>query len=156
VIFLSLSSYDQGIPVRVIGSTRDISDRKRAEFALQASEKRYRDLADMMPQIVWTADANGIINYFNDRWYNYSGLSEAESMGIDAIAAVHPDDRAHTLQTWSHSITTEEPFEIEYRLRRRDGVYRWFISRGLGVRDTDGKITSWAGTVMASPYGWLA
>lgn len=144
----SLALFDhQGKVVRLIGSTTDISDRKRAEFALQASEKRYRDLADAMPQMVWTADANGVINYFNHRWYDYTGLSEAESMGIDGMRAIHPADRTLTLENWSQAITTGNPFEIEHRIRRWDGGYRWFIARSLGIRNVVGEITSWVGTI---------
>lgn len=136
-----------GTPVRLVGSTIDISDRKQAEFALQASEKCYRDLAEAMPQIVWAADINGAINYFNHRWYDYSGVSEADSMGLAALEAIHPDDRDRTLQNWSHAIATGDPFEVEYRLRRWDGVYRWFMSRGLSIHNANGEVTSWVGTV---------
>lgn len=144
----SIALFDnQGKPARLIGSTTDISDRKYAEFALQASEKRYRDLANAMPQMIWTADTTGAVNYFNHRWYDYSGLSERESLGIAGIQAVHPDDRDRTLQNWNHSIATGTPFEIEYRIRRWDGIYRWFMVRSLGIRNADGEITSWVGTI---------
>jgi PAS domain S-box-containing protein len=125
----------------------DLTQLKQAEAALQASQQRYRDLAEAMPQIVWTAEATGAVNYWNQRWYKYTGLSEAESMGLAGISTVHPDDRDRTLAQWSQSLAKGESFEIEYRIRRWDGTYRWFITRALPTRDGQGQITGWIGTI---------
>ncbi|MFP4100991.1 PAS domain S-box protein [Coleofasciculus sp.] len=110
-------------------------------------QQRYQDLAEAMPQIVWIADATGNINYWNQRWYEYTGLSEAESMGVSGVSRVHPDDRDRTLAQWRQSVANGESFEIEYRIRRGDGVYHWFISRGLPTRDPQGNIIGWIGTI---------
>lgn len=115
--------------------------------ALQASQQRYRDLAAAMPQIIWTADATGAVNYWNQRWYEYTGLQPADSMGQLGVTTVHPQDRDRTLEYWNQAIAQGEAFEIEYRLRRWDGVYRWFISRALPTRNPQGQINGWIGTI---------
>jgi PAS domain S-box-containing protein len=137
-----------------VASWRDITDRKQLELelsqtitALQASQKHHHDLAEAMPQIVWTADATGAVNYWNQRWYEYTGLSETESFGSAGVSAVHPDERDRTLIRWSQAIAQAEPFEIEYRIRRWDGKYHWFISRAIPTQDSQGQITSWIGTI---------
>lgn len=130
----------------VIISLLDITARKQAEVALQASEERYRYLAEATPQIVWTTDANGMATYFNPYWYDYTGLSEAESMGLASPSALHPEEQNGVLQQWLVAVETEQSYDIEIRLRRRDGVYRWFLCRGVPVRNADGQIMSWVGT----------
>ncbi|XWK86885.1 MAG: PAS domain S-box protein [Phormidium sp.] len=125
----------------------DLKEHKQTEAILEESQQHYRELAQAMPQMVWTADATGSVNYWNQRWYEYSGLSEAESIGLAAASTIHPDERDRTLEQWSQCLSTGEPFEIEYRIRRWDGVYRWFISRGVPTRDNQGQITGWIGTI---------
>ncbi|MBD3882892.1 PAS domain S-box protein [Phormidium tenue FACHB-886] len=137
-----------------VASWRDVTDHRQLELelsqtvaALQASQQRHRDLAEAMPQIVWTAEATGAVNYWNQRWYEYTGLSEAESFGLAGVSAVHPDDRDCTLMQWGQAIANGASFEIEYQIQSRDGEYRWFISRAIPTRDSRGQITGWIGTV---------
>jgi PAS domain S-box-containing protein len=125
----------------------DLTPQKQAEQALQQSEQRYRDLAEAMPQIVWTADACGAITYWNQRWYDYTGLSEAASMGLAGVQAVHPDQRDRTLTQWQAALSSWEPFEMQYRIRRFDGEYRWFICRALPSFGPEGNISGWLGTI---------
>lgn len=101
----------------------------QVEAELQVSQQRYRELAEAMPQIIWAADAAGGVNYWNQCWYDYTGLSEAESLGRLGIKVVHPDDRDRTLARWSQSIAESVPFSTEYRIRRWDGAYRWWLNR---------------------------
>jgi PAS domain S-box-containing protein len=131
----------------VIGAFLDITERNQAASELKASQKRYRELAEAMPQMVWTADAEGSINYWNQRWYEYTGLSETESIGLNGFNTVHPDDQEATLAQWSRSIAHEEPFEVEYRLRCWDHTYHWFIGRAIPTRNTQHQITGWIGTL---------
>jgi PAS domain S-box-containing protein len=145
---------ETGQVLRVVGSVADISERarleterKRVEAALQESENRYRMLAEAMPQMVWMADATGAVTYWNQRWYDYSGLDKAGSMGCAGLQSVHPDDQEHTLQQWQQAIADGETFAIEYRICRYDGVYRWFIGRAVPFRNSAGQITSWIGTI---------
>jgi PAS domain S-box-containing protein len=130
-----------------IGAFLDITERNQAAATIQASQQRYRELAEAMPQMVWTADATGAVNYLNQRWYEYTGLSEAQSMGLAGIMAVYPDDRDRTLAQWSQAIVNGETFEIEYRIRRWDGEYHWFICRAIPTRDSHKQITGWIGTI---------
>jgi PAS domain S-box-containing protein len=121
--------------------------RKRAERELQESEERYRSLSEAMPQLVWATDAVGAHTYFNHRWYEFTGLTEEESMGFGFAVALHPDDRARTLERWQRACRDGEPYEIEYRFysRPRD-EYCWFLGRAVPVRDKQGKIVQWIGT----------
>ncbi|WP_088893126.1 PAS domain-containing protein [Leptolyngbya ohadii] len=143
-----------GEVIRVVGSVADISEqtrleaeRRQVEAALQESEKRYRDLAEAMPQMVWMADATGAVTYWNQRWYAYTGIEETASLGLSGIETVHPDDRDRTLHQWNEAIRAGKTFEVEYRIRRLDGVYRWFISRAIPLRDSQGQIMTWIGTI---------
>jgi len=130
-----------------IGAFLDITDRNRAIAALKASQERYRDLAEAMPQIVWTADAQGSVTYWNRRWYEYTGLQVENSLGLAGVDQVHPEDRDRTLTLWNQAIAQETELEIEYRIRGWDGTYRWFISRAIPTRDRQGQVTGWIGTI---------
>ncbi|CAN5434135.1 hypothetical protein BH18VER1_BH18VER1_08400 [soil metagenome] len=124
----------------------EITERKRWEEQLRAREEQFRTLANTVPQLIWTNDANGEANYFNDRWYEYSGLSYEESAGPGWQAIVHPDDAAASIAEWQRCFARNEAFESEFRLRRKDGVYRWQIARNVPFRDATGKVTSWFGS----------
>lgn len=133
-----------------VASWRDITDRKQLELELSrtaANLQQQQVLAEAMPLMVWTADANGAVKYWNQCWYDYTGLSEAESMGMAGASVVHPADRDRTLQQWSQSLTDGTTFEIEHRLCRWDGVYHWFINRGTPTRNDQGQIIGWIGTI---------
>ncbi|WEK44992.1 MAG: PAS domain-containing protein [Candidatus Sphingomonas colombiensis] len=114
--------------------------------ALADSEIRFRTLADTMPQIVWSARADGDTDYSNARWYEYTGTKEGDVAGDAWSTMFHPDDQPRARQLWAHSITTGEPYQIEYRLRHHDGEYRWVLGRALPIRDAEGRISRWFGT----------
>ena len=119
--------------------------RELAELA-QASEERYRQLADAMPQIIWTAAPDGGATYFNRRWFEYTGTAEDES-GPDAwTRVVHPDDLPTAVARREQTLRSGEPFEVEYRFRAHDGAYRWHLGRAIPVRNEAGEIRSWIGT----------
>jgi PAS domain S-box-containing protein len=121
--------------------------RKRAERELQVSEERYRSLSEAMPQMVWVTDAKGAYVYFNHRWYEYTGLSEAESIGTGFANALHPDDRAYALERWQSAWRDGESYEVEYRFySRQRNQYRWFLGRAVPVRDAKGRVVQWIGT----------
>jgi PAS domain S-box-containing protein len=112
----------------------------------RASEERYRQLADAMPQIVWTADATGAATYFNRRWFEYTGMTP-EDVGQNAWhLIVHPDDLPAAVARREQTLRTGETFEVEYRFRGADGRYRWHLGRALPVRDGAGDIGFWIGT----------
>ena len=123
----------------------DVSDRKEADEALRASEERFRNLADNVPALIWTNDATGRVNYFNKRWYDYTGLSAEESMGPERQQIIHPEDAPATMQQWQRALAEGKIFSAEYRMRGRDGDYRWFIGRNVPLRE-DGTILSWFGS----------
>jgi PAS domain S-box-containing protein len=130
----------------VVAFCIDISERQQADKALRASEQRYRDLADTMPLVVWTARPNGELDYFNQRWFDYTGRTFEQSQGSGWQLVLHPDDTQNGLQRWNESIGTGRPYEIEYRWQRADGVYRWHLGRARAVRDASGQIAYWVGT----------
>ncbi len=127
---------------------RDLSERKRAENALRESETRFRQLADSMPQMVWSAQPDGFIDYYNRRWYDYTGLPEGQGGDQSWIPVLHPDDVQPCLDRWYHSVRSGESYEIQYRFRDRErGGYRWHLGRALPVRDEQGSIVRWFGTI---------
>ena len=99
-----------------------------------------------MPQIIWTNDANGKPNFFNERWYKYSGLDFKDSIGLGWEAIVHADDAASSRELWQKALSTGTIFDAEYRLRCHDGNYCWFIGRNVPLKDDNGRITGWFGS----------
>ncbi len=131
----------------VVGAFLDITKRNQDAAALTTSQQRYRELAEAMPQMVWTADAAGAVTYRNQRWYEYTGLNEAESIGTARADAVHPDERDRVLMQWKTAIANGETFETECHIRRWDGTYQWFICRAIPTRNSQHQITGWIGTI---------
>ncbi len=129
---------------RVLEINRDITDRQRAEEALNQSEARFRHLADALPQMVFEVDAEGRAGYFNENWTRFTGCPAGE---IESrVALVHPDDRARLAARWSQAVSTGSLYECEYRFRRHDGEYRWLLARAVPLRDAGGRLAHWFGT----------
>jgi len=123
---------------------RDI-ELARIATALAESEARFRAISDSMPQMVWSALPDGLHDYYNARWYEFTGVSEGSTYGHAWKAMFHPEDQDRAWTLWRHSLATGDPFEIEYRLRHRSGVYRWTLGRALPIRDASGTIIRWFG-----------
>ena len=136
----------QGVPIRAVGTCQDITERKRMEAALRESEADFRILAEAMPQIVWIARADGWHIYFNQHWMDYTGLTLEESVGHGWNKPFHPDDRQRALDAWQQATQTIGTYSIESRLRRADGVYRWWLVRGVPLKGANGEILKWFGT----------
>jgi PAS domain S-box-containing protein len=134
---------------RVIGASkiaRDITDRKRVEADLIASEARFRQLADSMPQMVWTARPDGYIDYFNERWYDYTGFSRDTFGDASWKPILHPEDAERCFEAWYSAVRAGQPYSIEHRFWDRQAkCWRWFVSRALPVRDNDGAVVKWFG-----------
>jgi PAS domain S-box-containing protein len=124
---------------------QDITERKLTQAALSASEERWRALLAAIPGMVFTADADGENDFVNDYFYTYTGVSRDVGLRDTWVQSLHPDDRERAHARWMHSVRTGEPYENELRFRRHDGVYRWFRSRGVALRDEHGRIIKWAG-----------
>jgi PAS domain S-box-containing protein len=122
------------------------ASRRRAEEALRQSEQRWRSLTEALPQLVWGARPDGECDYFSAQWTNYTGVGESDLLGWRWMDALHPDDREPTRQFWMESVAGRQPYDVDYRIRRSDGTYGWFKTRGTPVRDSDGTIVKWFGT----------
>src|SRR5262249_31016569 len=114
--------------------------------AMHDSEARYRALADAMPQIVWTAGADGKTTYYNRRWFEYTGLPPGPPQGDEWIRVIHPDDLGATLDRRRETLDTGEVFEVAYRFRAADSSYRWHLGRAVPLIGADGHIDFWVGT----------
>ncbi|MFO0874926.1 MAG: CHASE3 domain-containing protein [Phycisphaerales bacterium] len=126
---------------------RESADREAAQVALRVRERDFSEIANSMPQIVWTTDANGVPDYFNERWHEYTGIDRSAGKPSDWRDRVHPDDAVATRRRWQHCLETGEPFQAEHRLRSADaGAHRWFMSRAVALRGSDGAIVRWFGT----------
>ncbi len=99
-----------------------------------------------MPQMVWSTLPDGFHDYYNARWYEFTGMAEGSTDGMEWNALFHPDDQERAWARWRHSLETGEPYEIEYRLRDRNGDYRWTLGRALPIYDGQGQILRWVGT----------
>lgn len=119
---------------------------RQAEHARAESEEKFRLLADAMPQMVWSTLPDGYHDYYNARWYDFTGMPPGSTDGERWNDLVHPDDQARAWSVWRHSLETGEPYEIEYRLRHHSGIYRWALGRALPMRGADGRVTRWFGT----------
>jgi PAS domain S-box-containing protein len=136
---------DGGQFLGVLGLFSDVTDRKRLEEALSLSERHYRTLADAVPGIVFTSEPNGFCDYCNQRWYDYTGLTEEQTLGEGARSAIHPEDRGRVEARWEEAARAAEPWVCQYRLRNADGGYRWFLGRSVPLKDEGGRVVKWFG-----------
>lgn len=137
----------------VIGVCRDVSDRVRlweseraARRDAESSDLRYRTLAATIPQQVWTAAPDGALDFVNDRVVEYFGRPAAEVIGAGWQDVIHPADLPGVVARWTHSLTGGDEYEVEFRLRRHDGQYRWHLGRAVPLRDASGNAIRWLGT----------
>ena len=120
--------------------------RRRAEAALRDREEEFRAFAEKLPQLTWIADATGAINWFNKRWYDYTGGSFGQMEGWGWWALHHPDHAARVEDSYRAAIEAGTVWEDTFPLRGQDGRYRWFLSRAVPIPDEEGRITRWFGT----------
>ena len=133
-------------PIKMIGTVRDITKEREAQLLLIKNEQKFRLLSDNMPQHIWTSDAEGNLNYYNQSVLTYSGFSLKEIYEKGWLDIVHPDDREENIKRWMDSVTTGKDFLFEHRFRRHDGVYRWQLSRAVPQRGPEGNIQMWIGS----------
>nr|WP_322745214.1 ATP-binding protein [Nostoc sp. LEGE 12447] len=126
---------------------QEILERQRILEVLRQSEERYRYLAEAIPQLVWTTDANGECDFFNQNWCEYTGLTLKQSLGSGWLAALHPDDIQNADEVWSNAVKNGTIYNNEYRFKRAfDGSYRWQLARALPLKDEQGIVVKWFGT----------
>ncbi len=137
---------EQGAVYGIFVQGADVTDRVVAEQSMRASETLFRTLAQALPNQVWSAPPDGLLDWFNDRVYSYSGHQPGQLDEGRWAEMVHPDDIANAVAAWTQALATGSTYEIEFRLRDREGNYRWHLGRALPVRDEAGAITRWVGT----------
>ncbi|WP_457092326.1 PAS domain S-box protein [Microvirga sp. P5_D2] len=130
----------------MIGVNVDITETRKVEQALRESEERFRATANSIDQMIWATRPDGFHDYYNERWYEYTGVPSGSTDGETWSGMFHPDDRERAWEVWKHSLDTGQPYHIEYRLRHRSGQYRWVLGRAQPTRDEQGRITRWYGT----------
>lgn len=133
-------------------NTRLLNQMEAAAMAHQESESRFHRLADSMPQLVWTARADGTVDYYNQRYREFAGIRPEQEDNADSEGpwvwspVLHPEDVAATVAAWDHAVRTGTQYEIEHRVHRADGTYRWYLSRGVPMRNAQGEVVRWFGT----------
>src|SRR6266849_6235806 len=121
-------------------------DRRFAAQTLELERKRWRSLTEALPQLVWAATPDGTSDYFSTQWTEYTGVPEAGLLGWRWMEVLHPDDLENTRQVWADAVAGRRPYDVEYRVRRHDGAYGWFKTRGTPIRDREGRIIKWFGS----------
>ena len=135
-----------GAPVRMVGAVRDVTDRRRIKAALEKSEAQFSALAQNMPNQVWTARADGTLDWFNNQTYAYTGLTRGQLDGSRWGSVVHPDDVSMARTRWANAVAGGDVYEVEFRLRDASGRYRWHLARAVPLTDRSGRISAWVGT----------
>jgi PAS domain S-box-containing protein len=135
-----------GQPIRTEGVSLDVTPRKQAEEAAQASNRQLLTLTEVLPQILWFAANDGDVLFYNLHWYEYTGQHPDDARNWGWTPVLHPDDFERCMERWKQSLETGEIYEIEYRLRRADGVYRWHLGQAVPYRDESGQIVRWFGS----------
>jgi PAS domain S-box-containing protein len=133
-------------PVRFQGITKDITAARARGQQQDAHRLEFEMMAESVPGMLWMAQPDGAVSYFNQRWIEYTGQTMEQALSWGWEVVVHPDDLPRCLQHWLASRRTSEPYEVEYRFRRHDGHYRWFLGRALPLHDATGQLVKWVGT----------
>lgn len=137
---------DKGRPEQYVAIRYDITSRKHAEEALLESEQRFRSVADSAPVLIWMSGTDKLCNYFNQPWLDFTGRSLEEELGNGWSEGVHSEDLARCLETYTTSFAAQREFLMEYRLRRRDGAYRWVLGRGVPRFASSGEFLGYIGS----------
>ena len=137
---------EKGDPVRIMGSVRDITRRKKTEEALKRSRDFYLTLFEGFPALIWQSGTDSLFNFFNRTWLEFTGRTFEQEAGYGWTEQIHPDDREAFLSSYRHVFHARMPFEAEFRLRRSDGMYRWMVAVGRAFNDIDGTFSGFIGS----------
>jgi PAS domain S-box-containing protein len=129
-----------------IGTCIDITEHRETVEQLRESRARFKTLAESLPQMIWTCLRDGYCDYLSRQWLDYTGRSEAQQLGSGWVEQVHPDDRVRVQAEWTRVVGTGDVYDTSFRIRRFDGVYRWFKTRAVPLRDPAGRILKWFGS----------
>lgn len=133
--------------VEWFGTASNITSQKELQEVIKESEEKFRQLADLVPQIIWTAKPDGFVDYYNSRWYEYTGFDEDKFGDSSWIPVLHPDDMDLVKEFWYYSVENGNPYQIEFRIKNiYTKEYRWFLSKAVPIKDKSGIITKWFGT----------
>ena len=146
VINNSLDAIEFGGQQYVLGTYQDVTEQREAERTIRESERQFHDLIDNLPELAWSAEPDGHIDFYNQRWYEYTGTTFEQMQGWGWKSVHDPQMLGQVLEKWSHTIATGEPFEMEFPLRGADGLFRWFLTRVRPLKDSSGQIVRWFGT----------
>jgi PAS domain S-box-containing protein len=138
--------FDDGYATRMLGVVLDVTERVASEDQLRASEQRFRELANTIDQFVWISDSRGHRTWYNERWYRYSGSTFEQMRGLGWKQLHHPDHIERVTMHLEECLRSGQPWEDTFPLRGQDGVYRWFLSRAVPIRDEHGNVVRWLGT----------
>ena len=143
---------EQGVLEYILQRTQNVTAAHHAalraaqvQHALDEAQDRTHFILENLPVLIWTSDTSGHRAYFNSRWLAFTGMSLAEQTGRQWTAGIHDEDRARVLESWQHALDTGDTYQVEYRLRRHDGQYRWMLVRAVPRRAADGRINLWVG-----------
>ncbi|WP_192822062.1 PAS domain-containing protein [Rufibacter sp. LB8] len=138
---------DTGRPLRMIGAMLDLTEKNRYAAELQASHARLNQILDALPHMTFTSRPDGYVDYYSQRWYDFLGGTRETLTGWGWEDYIHPEDLDSTISGWRHCLATGTPYMVENRWRAQaTGEYRWFLVRGMPVRDSEGAITMWVGS----------
>ena len=132
----------------ILNFAKDVTDLVLAKKQIQENEDKYKNLADSLPIIIWTADKDGNVDYYNKKWYEYTGFEELDNRKNASSKILHPDDFPKAMAVWNKSQENKVAYEIEYQFKdkTKENGYRWFLGRAIPIKDDDGEVVQWIGT----------
>jgi PAS domain S-box-containing protein len=130
----------------IMATVYDVTERKEQEMALRLSEEKFRVLGETLPQMIWTTDPQGNLNYASKRYFEFTGMTLQELSGVGWLSVIHPEDIVRNLPVWKDSVLRGVEYQIEHRMRAADGTYRWHLTRTVPQKDAEGNVKMWVGS----------